>query len=369
MPTNQAIITITFYYGSGDDPIHRLNKKYRVQNWKDEKALRRLIDDIAAEMNHLSGYGILEIKVKADDHAFEVDYRNKFGPHSDGKTDRHETSYWYRDALRFPAGYYGRGSVVWLIIPRLRWMTEPANPVQKYKPGDTLFQIRAMALGKRKKRRRANSRYHLSYDVDNPFLTSFAQKIAAGILLPPTNRPIRPPDSETYTKRNISWWSLPGSQTTYHKMKKKRKLEEKKAKAEARKQKQREKAGIVYQDDQKKQKAPQVYIIHMGGDGLADDVYKIGISHAPGKRLQSLNTSSPFELELVHKFVADSAEEAEAKLHKKFKASRMSGEWFKLTPAQLAELKQIQAYRDGQFIKNKKPNRNILKRVLGINLF
>jgi hypothetical protein len=320
-------------------------------------------------MNHLSGYGILEIKVKADELAFEIDYRDKLGPHGDRKTNSYDTSYWYRASLRFPAGQHRSGSAVWLVIPRIYWTTGAANPVQKYKPGDTLLQIRAMAVGRRKKRRRAKSRYHLSYDVDNPFLTSFAQKIAAGIVLPHTNSPIRPTDSETYTKQSIAWWYLPEAQTTLHKIKKRRKLEEKKARAEARKQKQRAKAGIVYQDEQKKQKVQQVYIIHMGGDGLTDDVYKIGISHAPGKRLQSLNTSSPFELELVHKFVADSAEEAEAKLHKKYKASRMSGEWFKLTPAQLAELKQIEEYRDGQFIKKTKPKRNILKRVLGINLF
>jgi hypothetical protein len=77
----------------------------------------------------------------------------------------------------------------------------------------------------------------------------------------------------------------------------------------------------------------------------------IGISNAPGKRLQSLNTSSPFTLKIIHKFVAEPAEEAEAQLHLLFKRSRMSGESFKLTSGQIAELKLITEFKDGKFIK------------------
>jgi hypothetical protein len=90
-------------------------------------------------------------------------------------------------------------------------------------------------------------------------------------------------------------------------------------------------------------------------DGTTPDIYKIGISNAPGKRLQSLSTSIPHELQIVHRFVADSAEEAEAHLHKRFKEARIKGEWFRLTPEQIAELKQITAFKNGQFIKGESP--------------
>jgi len=67
--------------------------------------------------------------------------------------------------------------------------------------------------------------------------------------------------------------------------------------------------------------------------------------------LQTLNTSNPFELNILHKFVAEPAEEAESKLHERFKQSRLSGEWFRLTKIQILEICKIVGYIDGEFIK------------------
>jgi hypothetical protein len=141
---------------------------------------------------------------------------------------------------------------------------------------------------------------------------------------------------------SLSWWTLAKAQTTSYKMDKWRKEQEKKA----RQRQQQEKRGVVYKDKKQTKKADQVYLIQMG----EDNVYKIGISNAPGKRLQSLNTSSPFELKLVHHFVAEPAADAEAHLHTRFAAQHLSGEWFRLEPAQVVELKRITAFKGGQFI-------------------
>ncbi len=79
-PENKAVIIITFYMGSGDTSPERLSKKYFITNWKDEADLRRLLDKTAQEMNYLSGYGILTIKVDAEPLKFVVDYGDRYKP-------------------------------------------------------------------------------------------------------------------------------------------------------------------------------------------------------------------------------------------------------------------------------------------------
>ncbi|MFN8457659.1 MAG: GIY-YIG nuclease family protein [Anaerolineae bacterium] len=204
-------------------------------------------------------------------------------------------------------------------------------------------------MGSGKQKRKACTEYHLGFDTSNPILESFLQKISkGGTLFPDTDRIWEP--RTVVGPHSISWWNLPETQTTYYKTKKLRKQEEKKKKDEERKQKQLEKAGIVYKPKKKKEKAYQVYVIG-AEDGNLADIYKIGISNAPGKRLQSLNTSNPFKLAIIHKFLTEPATEAEAQLHAMFQASRISGEWFKLTPEQIFDLKRIIEFKDGKFIK------------------
>ena len=348
--TNQASITVTYYAGPGAETWERLSKKYIVKNWTGEADLRRLLDEIAAELNHLSGYGIWAIKVEAGELLFTVEYKDRFKPYQAGPA-----AAGFHYTLRFDVGYYGKGGwqmgKVRLEIPRA-WVVLGANArVPPYQPGDTLLQVTISTWLGKKALKKEGTLYHLGFDTNNPSLVSFARKISkGGVLFPDTIRAWVPTREPEWTYHGISWWELPISQTTYSRLETERKRQEKKQMAQERERKKLAKAGIVYKDKKKSQKANQVYVIGAKDEALAG-VYKIGVSNAPGKRLQALNTSNPFELMIVHKFVAEPAEEAEARLHTMFRANRLSGEWFRLTPDQVAELKQIAEYKDGRFVQ------------------
>ncbi len=88
-----------------------------------------------------------------------------------------------------------------------------------------------------------------------------------------------------------------------------------------------------------------VYLIRMGRTKM----YKIGISNDPEKRLDSLQTASPYKLKLLNIFPADNATAAEEKLHAVFHGQRKEGEWFSLTDEQRAVIEAIKAYREGRF--------------------
>lgn len=91
-----------------------------------------------------------------------------------------------------------------------------------------------------------------------------------------------------------------------------------------------------------------IYLIY-----CATGHYKIGLSKEPEKRLLQLNTAWPVELSLVHFFVADNAQEAEARLHAHYSAKRVKGEWFDLSQEQVAFIKSITSYQDGVFNNRK----------------
>lgn len=88
-----------------------------------------------------------------------------------------------------------------------------------------------------------------------------------------------------------------------------------------------------------------VYLIRMGRTKM----YKIGISNDPEKRLDRLQTASPYKLKLLNIFPADNATAAEEKLHAVFHGQRKEGEWFSLTDEQRAVIEAIKAYREGRF--------------------
>jgi len=58
----------------------------------------------------------------------------------------------------------------------------------------------------------------------------------------------------------------------------------------------------------------------------ANERVKIGYSHDPANRVQTKQTSCPYELEVL--MVIDGSEDEEHKLHSKFSNYRRSGEWF-----------------------------------------
>jgi hypothetical protein len=65
-----------------------------------------------------------------------------------------------------------------------------------------------------------------------------------------------------------------------------------------------------------------VYFIQIGDSGPI----KIGVSVDVQKRLQQLQTASPYQLRLLAKLLGGESKEAE--LHRRFAAFKMQGEWF-----------------------------------------
>lgn len=90
----------------------------------------------------------------------------------------------------------------------------------------------------------------------------------------------------------------------------------------ARKKQEREAAKRAKQEEAKQKRKGQVYFIQQGEDGPI----KIGYSTTPEKRLQSLNTASPYPLYL--RAVIEGGKKLEQELHERFAAYKMDGEWF-----------------------------------------
>jgi hypothetical protein len=67
-----------------------------------------------------------------------------------------------------------------------------------------------------------------------------------------------------------------------------------------------------------------VYVIKDG------EFYKIGIAVDPKARITLLQTGNPRKLTLLHYWQSDNPRKEEAKIHKRLRRFRVSGEWFKL---------------------------------------
>lgn len=80
-----------------------------------------------------------------------------------------------------------------------------------------------------------------------------------------------------------------------------------------------------------------LYIIRYG----TQDVYKIGISKKPESRLKSLQTGSPFELEIIftHKVAPDNATYVESRVHKWLSFNKLRGELFAVSDCLIDRLK------------------------------
>lgn len=79
-----------------------------------------------------------------------------------------------------------------------------------------------------------------------------------------------------------------------------------------------------------------VYFIANRGQGTV----KIGFSNDPEKRLIQLQTSNHEQLEILAIIEAD--EKTEGILHDRFKAYRLNGEWFKLSPEILRFIEDLE---------------------------
>jgi len=77
--------------------------------------------------------------------------------------------------------------------------------------------------------------------------------------------------------------------------------------------------------------AGYVYLVWAKGT----DMYKLGSSQYPEKRLPSLQTGSPVELELIASKAFESYEFQEKRMHSHWKQYRVQGEWFRFHPTML----------------------------------
>ncbi|MBL7128081.1 MAG: GIY-YIG nuclease family protein [Ignavibacteria bacterium] len=74
----------------------------------------------------------------------------------------------------------------------------------------------------------------------------------------------------------------------------------------------------------------------------ANDKIKIGYADDPSKRIPSIQTSSPFDLEVL--LIIDGNYDKESELHKRFHGHRTSGEWFNYEESIKAFIKENLEY-------------------------
>ena len=85
----------------------------------------------------------------------------------------------------------------------------------------------------------------------------------------------------------------------------------------------------VLKSIQTKDQTPTGFIYFIGSEGKDFNYVKIGYSKKPDNRLKQLQTGSPVKLKVLLKFEGNL--NLEAKLHRKFKNSRLEGEWFRIS--------------------------------------
>lgn len=98
-----------------------------------------------------------------------------------------------------------------------------------------------------------------------------------------------------------------------------------------------------YFDTDQDQKTEYVYVIGCGSHGV-----KIGTSHNPEERRDSLQTGSPIPLEILNTIESSEASRLESSLHERYSQYRLSGEWFDLPAEELDVLTEIENEEDLQ---------------------
>lgn len=78
-----------------------------------------------------------------------------------------------------------------------------------------------------------------------------------------------------------------------------------------------------------------VYLVQQVG-GI---YFKLGRSKTPVQRIGNLNVKLPFEIEVLALVETDDMVALERELHEKYAARHVRGEWYALTPEDVAEIK------------------------------
>lgn len=111
-----------------------------------------------------------------------------------------------------------------------------------------------------------------------------------------------------------------------------------KAQEKAQKKAEREaKKRAAQEAKSKKPRKGQIYFIQQGDNGPI----KIGYSTNPEKRLQTLNTASPYPLKLLH--TIQGGKNLEKELHARFADTQLDGEWFEDSEELLAYIEFLKA--------------------------
>lgn len=79
-----------------------------------------------------------------------------------------------------------------------------------------------------------------------------------------------------------------------------------------------------------------VYLINMN-----NEFYKIGYASDVTARFGSIQTSTPYKLELIHVIISQDAPRLEHILHQRYAAKRDRGEWFRLEEGDIIEIRSI----------------------------
>jgi len=78
--------------------------------------------------------------------------------------------------------------------------------------------------------------------------------------------------------------------------------------------------------------------------------FKIGKSVNPAKRVRHFDTQMPVDTWLRHSFPATPYAEAEKRLHERFDAHRVDGEWFELSDESVSHIESIERFEEGRFV-------------------
>jgi hypothetical protein len=73
----------------------------------------------------------------------------------------------------------------------------------------------------------------------------------------------------------------------------------------------------------------------------SDGYFKIGIANDVQNRIAQLSTGNPHQINLVFCYGFRNSEFVERALHQKFLDTRLRGEWYILTPADMAEMDDV----------------------------